>query len=73
MSLVGKRVRISYPVSNEKTEEVDGVILDKFNNCIPGEKGEVLNYDNYLIQKDNDEVMGVHPTLIKKVLPLKKV
>lgn len=77
MSLIGKRVEVKYPVSNEKTETLQGVVLDKFQNSFTSEnkKGEdlVVTYDNYLVEKDNNEVTAVHPTLIKKIIHSKEM
>ena len=77
MSLIGKRVEVKYPVSNEKTKSLQGVVLDKFKNSFTseGKKGEdlVVTYDNYLVMKDNNEVTAVHPTLIKKIIHPKEM
>lgn len=78
MSLIGKKVTVEYPVSNDKTEKMTGIVVDKFKNSFVDQRqiGDgknthvvplVVTYDNYLIKGEDGKTTSVHPTLIIKI------
>ncbi len=69
MSLIGKRIAYEAPLENDKVEKGEGIIIDKFTLPVVSPKtGQVLLYDNYLLEKDDKSVTAINPTLIVKML-----
>jgi len=68
MSIIGKKVGYEFPVDNDTTQTGSGVVLDKFRNSFVNDTGQVMSYDTYMIQGEDNKIQSVHPTLITEML-----